>query len=432
MKTWLIVIVWLISLALAQDYDGIYVQQDDPSTVITLQTQNEGYVGTLLNSGTDEFGIEAFVQNGYLTGYLRGESIGFNDLFFLAELSPDGLNLVVAPVDEQGNPIESEAKAYSFVRQGVSTEAQQPLASKMPTATTTNPLAQPNGSDVFAGDYQGQAFNLSLEASATGYSGFILMQGQTYPVTAQATASTLTGNFLANGQTFSFQAVLSGTTLSLISDGQTYTLSKIATSANPLAHTPQNPLGSSPDSPSPILAKGRYADLTEDNALAVFEAYAFSLQQLGYTETLGEAQRQEFMTYAAQEYPYADQETQLTLARAREVWTQVQANWQNASLEEKRGFVLAIISLVHGEEAVQQNLGQNATGSGSDSGGDYSSLGCSSVYSCMQTLDPEGYQDMVNAQNCWAGAGCSSYDSETNTFYEEPDYYETPSYDYGD
>lgn len=133
------------------------------------------------------------------------------------------------------------------------------------------------------------------------------------------------------------------------------------------------------------------------------------------------------MAFAVQNYPYADQETQLMLQTARQTWSTVQANWDGASFEEKQGFVLAVIALIHGEEAVQQNIGQS---SATSAGG---ALGyCSSATSCMQNLDPEGYQDMVNAQGYWSGGGCESYDSESNTFYEEPDYsYEVPI-DYGD
>lgn len=51
-------------------------------------------------------------------------------------------------------------------------------------------------------------------------------------------------------------------------------------------------------------------------------------------------------------------------------------------------------------------------------------LGCSSIDDCMsQFTDPEVLQDTINAQNCWAAAGCEGYDSSTDTFdYEEVDY----------
>lgn len=416
MKKLVFIFICFLGVGFAQDYSGTFVQQEDVTTVMTLQAQNEGYTGTFLLGGTDSVAVEASLQDGYLAGYLRGTAVGYEDLFFVAELTTEGLNFMVAPIDEQANPIESAAEAFVFVRQGNQGQTTNPLGSS--GLSTQNPLSTAIATDLFSGDYEGQAFNLSLQATATGYSGSIVMNGQSYPVQAQATANQLSGYFSTNAQNFEFQAELVDTVLSLVSDGQTYTLTKSLSSQNPLA-----------TSSSPIIAKGSYADLTEDNALAVFEAYAFSLEQLGYTQTLGEVEKQQFMTFAVQEYPLADQETQLSLSRARDVWTQVQQNWGNASLEEQRGFVLAILSLVHGEEAVQQNLAQSAR-SGDTSMLD--SLGCSSVDSCMQTLNPEGYEDMVNAQNCWAGAGCESYDAESNTFYEEPDYsYDIPV-DYGD
>lgn len=420
---YILTLIFLLSyLALAQDYNGTFVQQDDPSTVITLTSQADGYTGTLLNEGVDEFPIEAYLQEGYLAGYLRGTATGYNDLFFIAQLSGDSLELAVAPIDEAGNPIESEAEAYVFVR-SESNGAGNPLSS---APVAQNPLAPQVNTDLFSGDYEGQAFHLSLQAAEGGYQGTILMNGQTYPLEAALKGEQLLGSFSANGQSFAFEATLNGSTLTLVSEGTSYTLTKSATSTNPLAGgSSTNPLTAAA---SPVIAKGSYADLTEDNALAVYEAYVFSLQQLGYTQSFTDADKQTFMDFAVQEYPNTDQETQLTLQRARDVWTNVQANWDSASLEDQRGFVLAVLALIHGEEAVQQSLGTNAASSHTDRSGEIGMLnemGCASVETCMSYLDPEGYEDMVNAQNCWSGC---DYEPETNTFYyDEPSY---DSYDY--
>lgn len=425
MKTVLVVALLLCYFALAQDYSGTFVQEGDPRTVITLTSQPDGYTGTLLNEGSDEFPIEALLQDGYLAGYLLGSSIGYDDLFFIAQLAGDTLEFAVAPIDEAGNPIESEAEAFVFTRAAEADSATSPLSSSAPV--TQNPLTPQASADSFSGDYEGQAFSLSLQAVGNAYEGSILMNGQTYPLEAALEGERLVGTFVADGQSFAFEATLSGSSLTLISEGTSYVLTKPEERTNPLAGgSSANPLTTGTD--SPIIAKGSYADLTEDNTLAVYEAYTFSLQQLGYTEAFTEADKQAFFDLAKQEYPYADQETQLTLKRAREVWTQVQANWDSASPEEQRGFVLAVLALIHGEEAVQQSLGTHSAAGGTDRSGEIgmlNELGCASVETCMSHLDPEGYEDMVNAQNCWSGC---DYDSETNTFYEEP-YYDTPSYD---
>ncbi len=423
----IVFLLLVLSWGLAQEYSGTFVQQDDPSTSIQFEAKADGFVGSLINGGTAEFPLEAFRQEDYLVGLLYGESAGFEDLFFIAQLLQDGtLGLVVAPLDANGDPIESEALEYSFLRQGgvpaVGSTVPNPLAEAQ-----ANPLA--SQTDVFAGDYVGQAFSLSLQTSVSGYSGFISMNAQNYPLEAQAVGTTLTGSFVANGQSFAFEASLSGATLSLLTDGQSYTLSKQEIAANPVVSNPlanqsQSPLASTGG--SQVIVQGQFAPLTEDNARAFFEAYIFSLEQIGYKDAALSISWQDFLTFAVENYPYADQETQVMLQNARQTWSSVQANWAAASFQEKQGFVLTVIALIHGEEVVQQNLGQGAS---SSAGG--GSVVCTSATSCMQNLDPEGYQDMVNAQSCWAGAGCESYDSESNTFYEEPDYsYEVP-YDDG-
>jgi len=115
-------------LSFAQDYSGTFIQQDDPSTVITLQPHQGEYVGTLLNEGTDEYNVQALVQGGYLQGLF---SSNYLTLGFYAQLTAEGMNLAVAPVNEQGQIVESDVQAYVFLRQGETSTEQ----------TTPNPLA---------------------------------------------------------------------------------------------------------------------------------------------------------------------------------------------------------------------------------------------------------------------------------------------------
>ena len=415
MKPILIITLVLSCFSLAQDYSGTFIQQDDATTVLELSAAGSDYTGTLVNAGTETFKVEASVEEGLLYGFILLSEAGYEqNLYFEAELTENTLNIVTALLDASGAFVEESMTPYSFTRSGVTAAA--PYA---------NPLGQ---NSTFAGSYRGQDLELSLQEVAGGYEGSLTFQGTSYPIEATPEGERLVGSFSANGQSFPIEASLSATTLMLVSGGETYTLVKDEASANPLAGgSSANPLTTA----SPVIAKGSYVDLTEDNTLAVYEAYTFSLQQLGYTEAFTEADKQAFFDFATREYPNTDQETQLILQRAREVWTNTQANWENASLEEQRGFVLAVLALIHGEEAVQQSLGTGQAANGNQAGriSMLNEMGCASVDTCMSHLDPEGYSDMVNAQNCWAGGGCESYDAETNTFYEEPTYYEEPSYD---
>ena len=110
--------------------------------------------------------------------------------------------------------------------------------------------------------------------------------------------------------------------------------------------------------------------------LACIDALEFSLAQAGYADSVTDLERQQLLSAIAQNYatlPPTDQ-----------------------------------------DEAVQQAVGSGptpATGGGSGSG-----LGCDTVDACMSRYTPEAYQDMVNAQGCWASASCSSYDPVDNSF----------------
>ncbi|MCA9836556.1 MAG: hypothetical protein KC422_06570 [Trueperaceae bacterium] len=231
----LILLMTLFGFAFAQDYSGTFVQQDDPSTVITLELQQEGYTGTLLNRGTDEFGIEASVQEGYLSGFLLSHSRSYGDMFFLAETTPEGFNLAVAPLDEQGNPIETAVETYVFIRQqssGTSAEtATKPLSS--PVDVQQNPLATVS----FAGSYKGQTFDLVLAEQDGQYSGTLFLNGQSLRLEATVSATTLAGSFFADGQAFPFEARLEGNSLRFISEGESYLLSKQSDTSSPVSST---------------------------------------------------------------------------------------------------------------------------------------------------------------------------------------------------
>lgn len=177
MRILLTFLLMLLSLVFAQDYSGTFVQQDDPSTTISFQAQDGGYVGLLINEGKDEFPLEALPQEDYIFGLLSGERMGVGNLFFVAQLLEDGnLGLSIAPLDATGNPIESQAQTYAFVRQsaqpGITTPStENPLAAgaNSPTQNAT-PIASgqafPAGTSLFS-PWTGVSFQ--VPANHTGY-----------------------------------------------------------------------------------------------------------------------------------------------------------------------------------------------------------------------------------------------------------------------
>ena len=160
-------LLMILGLVLAQEYSGTFVQQDDPSTTISFQAQDGGYVGLLINEGKDEFPLEAILQEDYIIGLLRGEKMGLEDLFFVAQFLEDGnLGLSIAPLDAAGNPIESEAQIYAFVRQGAQTGSAVPSTEKPLATGATSP---PQGATLITA---GQTFpaGTSLFSPWTGVS----------------------------------------------------------------------------------------------------------------------------------------------------------------------------------------------------------------------------------------------------------------------
>lgn len=153
MRIVLTFLLMIFGLVLAQDYSGTFVQQDDPSTTISFQAQDGGYLGLLISAGKDELPLEATPQEDYIIGLLSGEKMGLGNLFFVAQLLEDGnLGLSIAPLDAMGNPIESEAQIYAFVRQDPQTGISVP-SPETPLANQAN--LPPQGVTLIAA---GQAF----------------------------------------------------------------------------------------------------------------------------------------------------------------------------------------------------------------------------------------------------------------------------------
>lgn len=291
------------------------------------------------------------------------------------------------------------------------------------TPTPANPLAAP--SDPLLGTFAGDGLQVRVSGAEGGYQGELTLAGQVYPFEASAIAGRLEGSFTSGSSSFAFTAVLVGDTLTLTSGGASYVTLRVPEA--PVA--PLNPLGApapagSPDGTSasaphdPVLAHGSAATLTRDNALAFIEALVFSLAQVGFDQGVSDLEQRQLLEAIAQNYAALPPSDQAVLAQARQVWSRVQANWSAAGEQERTEFVLGVFVLAFGEEAVQQAIGSapahRSAAGGASAGGAGSA--CGTIDECMSRYAPEAYQDTINAQGCWAAAGCESYDPIDNSF----------------
>lgn len=289
-------------------------------------------------------------------------------------------------------------------------------------AADANPLAPPPANpfaasaDPLLGTFEGDGLRIVVAGGDGSYTGEIAVSGQAYPFRAFGGPTRVDGTFVSGSSEFAFVAELRGDDLTLASGGATYLLQRQGGGpANPLA-------GGSPAAPptraaDPVIATGAFGTLTHDNALAFVEALEFSLAQAGYAYAVSPAERQQLLQLLGQNYATLEAHEQAVLAQAREVWTRVQANWGSASMVEREEFVLGVFVLAYGEEAVRQAIGGGGAGaSGSNAGGGSQDLGCTTFDECASRFAPEAYQNTMNAQSCWASAGCTGYDSQFNSF----------------
>lgn len=439
MKHLIIFSLFVFSFALASHFTGTYtLPTDQGGVILSLEHNSDGSLTGVMEGAGNSMVLEGFADPDGGYGDISSPD---GVIAFEVYLNEDDslLGLYFFEYDASGEPDVDTVQEYVFERQSYTANLATPASATPTTATANNnplaptqpanplgagnPLAQ---TDPLVGRFSDNAVALTLQGGNGTYSGQLEFNAQTFPITAQGSAEGLTGSFESGGNSFPFEAQLQGNTLSFATGGTSYTLSKAQEPSNPLASNNANLNIKQPDPQSPVLVQGQYASLTQDNALAFVEALEFSLSQIGYAYSFSEAEKQQMYAAIVQEYPVASKEDQLVLAQARDIWNRVQVNWASSSPQDQQTFILGVLVLAFGEETVQQNLGQSGQATASSGGG---SLPCSSVDTCMSTLDPDGYSDMVAAQGCWASAGCESYDSSTDTYTYDDFSYDSYSYD---
>jgi hypothetical protein len=161
---------------------------------------------------------------------------------------------------------------------------------------------------------------------------------------------------------------------------------------------------------SDTLGYGAGGVLTRDGAAAYIEALEFVLAQMGKPMSFNAQARQQIEQGLATLYPQLPAQAQASLAQARTIWTEYRTQWDGLDLDTRRAFAYDVLALAVGEQAAAKALGmspQSASSSASSGGSD----------DYRPTVDD--LMGSVPGSDCWASAGCVSYDSSTNTYTYE-------------
>jgi hypothetical protein len=131
------------------------------------------------------------------------------------------LQICQAIVNKSGGAAQQQTTQQQTTQQTQSGQTANPLE---PNSGGTNPLA--GGADPFVGSFNGNNISLVLQGSNNTYTGELTFNGTPFPVQATANGTNLTGTFTSGSNTFNFTATLQDKTLALVSDGNTFNLTK--------------------------------------------------------------------------------------------------------------------------------------------------------------------------------------------------------------
>ena len=303
-----------------------------------------------------------------------------------------------------------------------------PPSPAAPPPAGANPLAPANplvpAADPWLGAFEGDGLRVEIAADAGGYRGELVSGGQRFPFRASAAGpDRIEGSFDGGGGgTFAFSASLAGDVLTLSTGGATYVARRVGASAapaNPLAGPPAHG-GSAAGAAAAgtaasvnVLATGTHGRLTQDDAEAYVDALVFVVGQIGASASLGAAERQEAVRELARNYPALPPAHQAALAQARDTWDRAQAGWATASQSDREQFVLGVLVIAFGEDAIRQALaGAGGGGSGGGGGG-----GCQTIDDCIGRYAPGGGIDINRTASCGMNWSCDSYEPSTGTFH---------------
>jgi len=292
------------------------------------------------------------------------------------------------------------------------------LAPALAAAAFAQPLA-----GTYRGDSDAGPTTVVLEQSGLSIVGSVEAPGLRFALDGELRDGIGVGLVTTDLGTAGFEAHVEGDTLGLYlyeldAAGRPVPGTVIELILTRVAASPAAPalgaLRATPAPASPVVARGAFAELSEDAALAFIEALEFVLAEIGAPYAFPEAERRAAVAALAAAYPQASREEQLVLADARAVWVRVRANWSSADLEARREFALGVLVLAYGEAAVEQWLG---AGGGADGARAAAGDGCATFEDCAGAyVGGQTWSDTFNTQGCWAVAGCNGYDASTGTF----------------
>lgn len=254
------------------------------------------------------------------------------------------------------------------------------------------------------GAYAGPGIQLTLsDDGGGGYVGTATVGGARYAVSAQPSAGGLSGIAQVDGTHVSFVGITQGEGLFLTTEaGDVWMMSRLgaAPTASPSPRTPAQP----PVAQTPL------ATVSADAADAFYEALIFCMDFAGASEADKRAISREVVhQQLALNLSALPPEGQVALANARTIWTDTHARWGTMSQAERREFAAGVLTLAYGEQAGSGRAAAASSSTGS--------------------IDVDAMVGVVPGSDCWAGAGCSSYDSSTGS-YEYETFDSVPSYDY--
>ena len=269
-----------------------------------------------------------------------------------------------------------------------------------------NPLAGVAAVDPYVGSFSDGRLTLVTERSGSSYVGRIEFAGNRYSLAAQPSVDALAGHFFDGDREFPLSIRAEAGALVLETGGTRYRL------------RPSGQAGTFTEAATgdPVLARGAYAVLTQDNAGAYAEALRFVLGQLGAGQLLQGVSNQQLYAQLARGFSAASPRDQLGLAGARERWKATRAGWEALPQAAKLEFARDVVYLAWGD----QGLARLGLGDGEWQGGASGGSGVGGFD--VNPNDP--------GSDCWAPAGCTDYNAGSGTYTYEDYNYDTGSYDY--
>ncbi len=174
-----------------------------------------------------------------------------------------------------------------------------------------NPLAGAPAVDPYVGSFSDGRLILVTERSGSSYAGRIEFSGNQYSLAAQPAGDGLAGYFSVGNREFPLSLRAEGGAVLLETGGTQYRL-------QPSGHA--GTVAAAATGGDPVLARGDYAVLTQDNAAAFVEGLRFVLGRLGADQLLQGVSDQQLYAQLARRFSAGLAQDQLALAGARARW----------------------------------------------------------------------------------------------------------------